>query len=80
MIDDRDNINVFGDVDSEITIVVILTRIILMIVIKTILTDCKSWSMIDDLNNINVLDDDSDRSSDSVIPITMILVIAIAGA
>ena len=37
--------------------------------------------MIDDLDdNINVFDDDSDRSSDSVILITMILVIAIAGA
>ena len=36
--------------------------------------------MIDDLDNINVFDDDSDQSSDSVIPITMILVIAIAGA
>ena len=38
--------------------------------------------MIDDLDdNINVFDDDvdSDRSSDSVIPITMILVIVKAG-
>ena len=38
--------------------------------------------MIDDLDNINVFDDDvdSDRSGDSVILITMILMIAIAGA